>query len=820
MLAHKSEKYALLGNDFQISYSNLHQNVSLFVTVLGEVNPETRIVILSENRPEWVYSLYAIWSCDCIAVPLDYMASEDDLEYMLGDNLPGIIFCSEETKEKLENVLQKIENKPAVHVFEGIQKNHWKGKDFSPEIKNEEKTALILYTSGTTGNPKGVMLSFKNLIFNIKSVTEKAPVIKPDDHVFMLLPVHHIFPLMATLVLPLYLGCTVIVSPSLVAEDFTETTQRFKPTILVGVPRLYESIERRILRTLKKNSGTRLVFVISKLFKNKKFSQIVFKKVHQQFGGSVKYLITGGASLDSGTYTNFNALGFEVLEGYGLTETAPLIAFNRPGKSKPGSAGQAVPGVQLRIQDDEVLVKGDNVMQGYYNMPEETEKVIKDDWFYTGDLGFTDKEDFLFLTGRKSEIIVLPNGKNVNPKQIEKKIIDYDEGIKEAGVFLHDNILQALVYPDFKTLKGKSKNEIHEHLKWNVFEKLNDSLSRHKKIKKFHVAKSELPKTRMGKIKRFELPDFMEKRDEDHPQEKEPDLEEYKLIKEFITNETGQPVQPGDHPEMDLGIDSLTKVSLVSYISSTFGLEIEEQNLTDFKSISELAEYIHRKKTKTSEEKPDWSDILKKSTGITLPSSWPTYDGFVFVSKLFFALFYKVKTTGLDNLPESPYILAPSHKSFLDGFLLISRLGKKERRKIYSYATAEYFPGKLLHFMATKNNIIIMDIRKNLKLSMQKLAVALKRDKNLMIFPEGERTKSGELKEFKQTFAILSRELDVPVVPVAINGTFEALPRGKKIPRLFKTLEVKFLDPVYPEEKKYEDIRHEAYLKIKNELKI
>ncbi len=818
MLVRESEKYALLGDDFKITYTELHKNISGFISALENVKPETRIVIFSENRPEWVYALYAIWSCQCISVPLDFMASEDELDYMLKDNAPGVIFCSGETKETLSAVVQKNDFKPKILVFEDIREKQTNGNKFSPEIKETEKTALILYTSGTTGSPKGVMLSFKNLVFNVKSVTEKVRVIEPDDRIFMLLPLHHIFPLMGTLILPLYIGCTIVVSPSLVAEDFIKTIQRYKPTILIGVPRLYESVRRRIVRTLKKNIATRAVFGLARVVGNRTISKKVFQKIHNRFGGSLKYLVSGGASLDAGIYRDFNALGFEVLEGYGLTETAPLIAFNRPGNSKAGSAGQAVPDVQLRIEEDEVLVKGDNVMQGYYNRPEETGEVIKNGWFYTGDLGYLDGKGFLFLTGRKSEIIVLPNGKNVNPKEIESKILDYGEGIKEVGIFLHNDTLQALVYPDFKALKGKNRDEIHAHFKTNVFDKLNESVSGYKTVKKFHVAKSELPKTRMGKVKRFKLPDFLEEKDEERPREKEPDLEEYRLLKEFIHDETGRPVHPGDHPEMDLALDSLAKVSLVSYISSTFGIEMNEQDLTDFESVAELAETLHRKKTKTSEEKLDWSDILKNTSGISVPDSWPTLNLFTAVSRFFFAVFYDVKTSGLENLPEPPFILAPNHQSFLDGFLLISCLEKKQQKDVYSYATAEYFPWKPLRYLAKRNNIIIMNLRKNLKLSMQKLAVALEAGKSLMIFPEGERSEDGKLQEFKQTFAILSREMDVPVVPVAVKGTREAYPRGKFFPKLFKRLEVKFLPPVNPGQKSYDEITDKVREQIEKSI--
>lgn len=225
------------------------------------------------------------------------------------------------------------------------------------------------------------------------------------------------------------------------------------------------------------------------------------------------------------------------------------------------------------------------------------------------------------------------------------------------------------------------------------------------------------------------------------------------MIKNFIENEIGREVYPDDHLEFDLTIDSLGKVSLSSYIEFTFGVEVAEENLTKYKSIKELAEFIHEHKTQITEEKLNWADMLKTTKIVHVPSSLPTIVVFTGLSRLLFALLCKVKKFGKQNLPEGPFILAPNHESFLDGFLVISQLPRKMRNQVYSYATVQYFKQKWWRRFAAHNNIIVMDIQKNLKLSMQKLAKVLKEGKYLMIFPEGERSVSGNLQEFKQTFA-------------------------------------------------------------------
>lgn len=518
MIAEINDKPALVSDSYNISYEQLYENIASFASLLDEPKEELKIAIFSENRPEWVYALNAIWARHCIAVPLDYLSGNDELEYMLSDASPGVVFCSEERKNKLEEIQKKVDFTFSILVFEEMENDSTEAREKTPMfVEDKDKTALVLYTSGTTGNPKGVILSFKNLLFNIHAVSQKVKIMEPHDRMFKLLPLHHIFPLMGTVVIPFYRGCTVVVAPSLVAEEFTKTMQKFKPTLLIGVPRLYESMHNRISAKIKSNVFTKMIFNLARASQSKAFSGFVFKTVHNRMGGAIKYLVSGGARLDPVIFNDFRTLGFEVLEGYGLTETAPMITFNRPGKSRAGSPGRPVPGLQTQIKENELIVKGDNVMLGYLNLEKETGEKIKDGWFHTGDLGYFDNKNYLFLTGRKNEIIVLPNGKKVNPLEIEDKITRLDTNVKEVGVFMHENVLQAIIHPDFEHLEEKGKEQLQHHFKINVFDKINEMVSNHKRITKFHLSKSELPKTRLGKVKRFELAGMLEQKLEEKP---------------------------------------------------------------------------------------------------------------------------------------------------------------------------------------------------------------------------------------------------------------------------------------------------------------
>ena len=298
---------------------------------------------------------------------------------------------------------------------------------------NPNDTAVIIYTSGTTGSPKGVMLSYDNLLVNIEAVTTDVNIYTSEDRVMVLLPLHHIFPLMGTMIIPLGVGGTIVLSPSMASEDIMATLQH-GITIIIGVPRLYNLIRKGIRDKINKSGVAKLLFKIAEKKNSLTFSRKIFGSVQRKFGGKIKYMVCGGAALDKEVCKDYLTLGFEILEGFGMTECAPMITFTRPGRVLPGSAGEPLKTNEVKVIDGEIVNRGRNVMQGYYNRPEETAAILKDGWLYTGDLGHLE-DNRIFITGRKKEIIVLSNGKNINPEEIENKIQSMTEVITEIGVF-------------------------------------------------------------------------------------------------------------------------------------------------------------------------------------------------------------------------------------------------------------------------------------------------------------------------------------------------------------------------------------------------
>jgi long-chain acyl-CoA synthetase len=814
-----SDKPALLSQETSVSYNELLRHINFYSTLYNS-SDTSKVAIYSGNRFEWVYAFYSAWKNRAIAVPIDFLAQPDEIAYILNDCKPEVLFCSRDTAETMKEVTPLLSYDIRMFVFEDLEHN---AADYAVEEIAEShmhQTAVIIYTSGTTGSPKGVMLSCDNLLANLISVSKEVPIYTSERTLLCLLPLHHIFPLLGSMVAPLYVESRMAFSPSVNSADIIDTLQRHKVGIIIGVPRLYEAIRNGIMEKINKRFVAKMIFKVARVLGSRKFSKTVFKAVHDQFGGNLDYLVCGGAKLNEDLGHDYKALGFEILEGFGMTETAPMITFTRPGDWKIGSAGKLLPGVDFKVVNHEILVRGRNVTAGYYGKPEETAKVIKDGWLSTGDTGYIDKRGYVYITGRTKEIIVLSNGKNINPEEVEHKIKGISDYIAEVAVFSKNDQLQAIICPDFKKLREKSILNLEEMFKVEVIEKYNRTSSSYKKITKLYLSKEELPKTRLGKIQRFKLADLAEKGTTGKKRfKKEPVFEEYVIIKEFLEGQKKSKIFPDDHLEIDLALDSLDKISLQVFLESTFGIKVHEDTLIHHSTVEKLSQYMKEKKNKIAVETVRWAEIFKEKVDLKLPESWFTQNLFKNTARYFLKLYFRIRGEGTENIPEGSFIIASNHQSFLDALFVSIFLKNKVFKKTYFYAKEKHVKNILVKTLASKNNVIVMDINKDLKTSLQKLAEVLRNGKNLIIFPEGTRSHTGVLGEFKKSFAILSKELNIPIVPVSISGAMYALPKGSLIPRPFKRIKVTFLKPVYPGPNDYDALTDIVFQKIADELR-
>ncbi|MGE5402101.1 MAG: non-ribosomal peptide synthetase, partial [Ignavibacteriales bacterium] len=550
-----------------------------------------KTAIFSENRPEWIYAIYASWHQESIPVLFDYTAELDEIAYILNDSRPGIIFCSGEQGARLRTILPMLNYIPKVIMLESFENVKEPVTPISKvDPQDNDAIALIVYTSGTTGRPKGVMLSFGNLLANVNSVLYLA---SPSDGALVLLPLYHIFPLLWTIIVPLYAGAVCVFTPSMDPADIMSALQNNRVTAITGVPKLFYLIRKKILEEVNRTAAGRFAFKAAAMLNSLKISRLIFRRLHRQFGGNIRFLICGGAAIDPEAEKDYRTLGFELQTGYGLTETGPMISFNRPGSIRPGSAGEPLSCNEVRIIDGEVAVRGANVMKGYFNRKRDTDDVLRDGWFFTGDLGRLDDKGFLWLTGRKKEMIILSNGKNINPEEIETKLLAVSDLIREAGVCANGDQLHAVLFPDPSKFDHAAANDIKERLKWTVIDKYNRSAPSYKRITGITVAGAGLPRTALGKIKRYQLQNLVLEEEINIEINGKSLSEEFKAISGYFKNKN-MTLSEMSHIEIDAGFDSLDKVLLQSFIETSFGVKLTEEVMLHNPTVGDLIRYLKK----------------------------------------------------------------------------------------------------------------------------------------------------------------------------------------------------------------------------------
>lgn len=835
-------KAAIITPSHEVSYAELMQYIKGYAMLMkgalydgvSASGTKKKVLIFSENNEEWVYAFFAIWYNGDIAVTVDATATVSDVAYIMKDSGADAIWVSPTTESVAREAVAQAGIDIRMFAIAGVEKNT---EPVEAEMVFEadsnattplEKTALIIYTSGTTGSPKGVMLSYENLEANIRSVSDEVPIFNVERRTLMLLPVHHVLPLMGSVIAPITRGGGIAICPTMTGPDIMNMLCKGQIAIFIGVPRLWQTLYTGIKKKIDEKWITRTLFNICYRLQNRTLSRFIFQSVHKKMGGHLDYCVSGGAALDREIGYGLKALGLDVLEGYGMTETAPIIAFTRPGDYIPGCSGKPLPSVEVKIVDGELCTKGDNLMLGYYNRPEETAQVIdKDGFLHTGDLASIDAEGRVYITGRTKEIIVLSNGKNVQPNEIEFQIEKFDTYVKEAAVTENADQLVAIIVPQQAWAQGKSVAEMEQQLKERVIQPYNRSVENYKKVMKIVVFDGDLPRTKLDKLQRFKLKEIVNangngnvnvngNRNENlKPVENLSPVEA--AVTKFIAAEKHCDVRLTDHVETDLALDSLDKVSLQSFIEETFGVSINADEMADFSSVADMCKHITDESNGNDNGNGnetlatiDWHDILTNTaagsracdatagtpttatapTAQSAPAALPSTKGIhAFMHSLYAKLFNayfrsnnRLTIKGMENVPaEGPAIIAPNHQSYFDGALAVCGMSWKGVRDYYFYATEDHVNTNGRRWMAKRHNVIIME-RKNLKTSILKMAEVLQAGKRVVIFPEGSRTFDGSLSSFRKTFAILAKELNVPIVPVCIKGAYEAMPRGRVLP--------------------------------------
>ncbi len=527
------------GKYVPVKYSKVKEDVECFGTGLLKLGLQgKKIAVIGENCYEWIITYIATVNGVGVIVPLDKDLPVNEIVNLLRRSHVSAVVYSKKCEKLVMEAVAQIADTENIEYTICMKPERDKRSRSIAEIIEMGRTALIeedrsyldaeidsdamctlMFTSGTTGLAKGVMLSHRNIAANVYNMSKYVKIDK-DGVGLSVLPMHHSYEMTCHIFTGFYQGITIAICEGLkyISKNMIEA----KATVMLGVPLVFENMHKKVMKQaaskgkLEKMQKMMEVSKKYKLYNEPKLIKKIFKDVHAATGGRIALFIVGGAAINPKVVEDFQALGFPMIQGYGMSENAPIIAVNRDKYSKPASVGPAMPGTEIRIinqNDDgigEIIVRGPSVMLGYYENPEATEEAIRDGWLYTGDYGYFDEDGFLYIAGRKKNVIVTKNGKNIFPEEIEYMLTEADY-IAEALVHGEidgksgDTVVKAEIYPDYEQIKkdlGKLKEEEIEGLIKRVVNEVCDTMPAYKRVTRIGIRTVEFEKTTTRKVKR------------------------------------------------------------------------------------------------------------------------------------------------------------------------------------------------------------------------------------------------------------------------------------------------------------------------------
>ncbi|MGH9499326.1 MAG: AMP-binding protein [Terriglobales bacterium] len=835
-----------------------------------------RAAILADNHPRWVAAYLGVIASGNAAVPLDTAFRADQVAKLLKDSGSSLLFCD----RKHLTIAREAVDKSAIEIVqldaaegEGAQTlNSILAAGFAgfvPVSSSADALASLLYTSGTTADPKGVMLTHGNLMGEVEAVFGWADL-GPDDAVLGVLPLFHVLSQMANLLLPLVKGARVVYLETLNTTELLRALSERKISAFAVVPQFYYLIHERIFKEVSQK-GKLAQGVLRTLMSITRFGRklginpgkFFFKRIHYTFGDQMRYLVTGGSRFDPQIALDFHALGIDVLQAYGLTETTGAACVNSLRNNVIGSVGPPLNGVEIRIVDPqpqegvpspvgEIGIRGAIVMKGYWNRPEATADVLRDGWLHTGDLGYLDSGGNLFITGRRKEVIILSNGKNIYPEEVETHYLK-SAYIKEICVMGLEgrpgdptaDRIHAVVVPNFEVLRQRKIVNAKEVIRYDI-EGLSSQLPSTKRIGSYEIWQEDLPRTTTRKLKRFEIAQRVKanqgKAEAEIGSERPLTGEDLAwldqlevqraltIIREAARNQP-QALRPDNNLELDLGLDSMQRVELLVALEQELGGNVEESRLAEAYTVRDLVTLVRESAASgatLAKPRAGWDTLLREETldseVLALTRPRPISEAFWFlVSRLIRVAAddrFHLRVTGLEKIPRhGPSILCSNHQSFIDPVILGGVLPWPVFRNSFAVGTSEIFGSGFMRTLAAWLRVVVVDPDANLVPAMRAGAYGLSHGRVLILYPEGERSIDGTPKTFKKGAAILSIHMQAPIVPIAIEGFYETWPRGKPFQK-FAALRMKFGDPIFPppetaaSEAAYEKLTAEVKAKV------
>jgi long-chain acyl-CoA synthetase len=813
-----------------------------------------RVIVMSENRPEWGITYFATLLASATSVPLDKdltlaevvnlarvsqarvlvlsrkvverLAGEANLAVPVGDDEADVeVVWSPAHPALAEYLAHQLASAPRVLAFdELLTEPAPDGVTVTTEAKGDMVASLI-FTSGTTGNPKGVMLTHKNLTSMVSKLSSLFTLYK-HDKLLSVLPLHHTFEFSAGFLMPLVHGASIDYLEEIEADTLARALEDEGVSGMVGVPALWQLLERKIFKNVS-DAGVLVekafdsVLDLNRSLRDKlpwdvATGKLLFFPVHKKLGGRMRLLISGGSALPPDTMKAFRGLGFNLYEGYGMTESAPVLTVTRPGdKVIPGSVGRPLPGIDVRIHEPdasgigEVIAKGPNVMAGYFENPEATAQTIIDGWLHTGDLGRIDADGNLYIVGRKKELILGPSGENVYPDELEELYGD-TEHIKEISVVGlpaeagHETVA-ALIVPDYEA--GGDREAVREAVREHV-KKLSKTLPLYKRVKVFHLWDLDLPKTSSRKVKRRDV------------------IKELQRLERVAKGgaEAKQLAQGGaggagegeatwlldvladvsqkkrgsiarETALAELGFDSLMFTELAVALEAA-GVNLPDPGeLVGLETVADVEKLVARLGAKARSERPrrdrlrreKEADDKAKDDEIDVPRPLVALGRRALRGGMR-ALYERVLETdvyGMTNVPPfGGYIVAANHASHLDTGLVKYALGE-QGEALVALGAKDYFFDDPVRRMYFENftNVVPMERHGSLRESLRLAGEVIRDGYILLIFPEGTRSDTGVMADFKPSLGYLAMQNRCGILPMYLHGTHGAMPKGRYLPR-------------------------------------
>jgi long-chain acyl-CoA synthetase len=793
------------------------------------LRPGDHAGILIETHPLWGLAFLGAQSAGAVIVPLDALHDSKTLASLIAHSECKWMLVSERLLPKLEQA-EALLASPLRRVVLRREEEAPEDAPLPLVPRSPDDELMILYTSGTTGAPKGAILTGRNVYQNVAAgIGMVGPT--SEEHFLNVLPLNHVLALVINFIIPLYLGARVTFLATVEAQAVLQAFRDEGISLFVCVPQFYYLMHRRILQQAHSQPALKR-FLFRRLLAVSRFCNLwlgfnpgrtFFPAIHRPFGPRMRLFGVGGARFDPQVAESLRDMGFSIVQAFGMTETAALATLALPKGRAVGTVGVPLPHVQIRIhQPDEtgcgeLLIRGENVMRGYYRNPEATAEALREGWLHTGDLGRIDRYGFLRITGRNKDVIVLSSGKNVHPEEVERFYQAGCPNIKEICVVgIPDEggeRLHAIVVPDFDALKQKGIVNAYDAIRWEM-ESLSQKLPGYQRVLSLEIRQEPLPRTTTRKLKRFEITRQVREGRAPAPAVQE-DYEPQSAVEHLVFRlirgiKDTAAIHPSMNLELDLGLSSLERVELLSSIEQASGAPIPAEVAVRIHTVAELVSAVEAQAgtsaAAAAESRVNWSAILKDPLNpaeelqarrllCAAPFREAFRYGLALLVRAAARLLLRLRWQVLANLPEPPFMLCPNHVSFIDVFVVMCVLPWRVSRRVFFLGDAALFRGRFMQLAAYLLKVITVSQDHAVYSSLRLAAEGLRRGFVLCVFPEGERSIDGKPKVFRKGPAIVATELSLPAVPVAIQGAWEVWPRGSNRIRLHP-VRVRFGEPL------------------------